>query len=148
MVRAANQAWRSRPDVGGSPVDLEAAPFAVRTEYRVRPGAEGWFVAALRRLREAARARAYTVYELVSSGDPPTYVLWVPAPTWAAVGDAAELTTAIGGADPRGKRAHRALAEASAQVRRELWRFRPDLSICRTPVARCQWTLEPGPRVR
>ena len=145
VVRAANQAWRSRPDLGGRPVDLEAAPFGVRTEYRVRPGADASFVAALRRLRVASGVCAYAVYELVSGGDSPTYVLWVPARTWAAVADAAELAAVIGGGGRRDTRTHYALAEASQQVRRELWRFRPDLSICRAPAAGCHRTLEAGP---
>lgn len=147
-VRAANQSWRSRLDLGGAPVDLEAAPFAVRTEYRVRPGAEASFVAALRRLRDVAGARSYAVYELVSGGESPTYVLWVPATTWAAIGGAADLSASAAAADSRGARPRRTLANASERVRRELWHFRPDLSICRTPAPRCHRTLSAGTGTR
>ncbi len=41
------------------------------------------FTGALRRFRAAAGAHPDAVYELVSGGEPPTYVLWMPVKTWA-----------------------------------------------------------------
>jgi hypothetical protein len=130
-----------RPHLGGAPVELEAAPFVVRAEYRVRPGAEATFIAALRLLRGAPGGRAYAVYELASGGGAPTYVLWAPAATWGEVGSVAHLPATLAAGDSAREAAHAAIQAATEQVRRELWRFRPDLSTCRTPAARCHRTL-------
>ena len=133
-VRAANQTWRRRTDLegaaGGQAADLESAPLVLRTEYDVRSGGEPGFTAALRRFRAAAGSRPYAVYELVSGGEPPTYVLWVPVRTWADAGDFADRTAEAG----------RALHGSAERVRAELWRFRPDLSICRDAALHCQGT--------
>jgi hypothetical protein len=134
-TRAANHAWRSRPDLGSAPgsvVDLEGAAFVLRTEYRVRPGADTAFVRGVRRLRAAAGERRYVVYEMVSGGEGTTYVVWAPAATWADLGAFADRISAAAGE----------LARTAERVRTEVWRFRPDLSICRTAAARCHRTLE------
>lgn len=130
-TRAANHVWRLRPELGGAAVDPEAAPFVLRTEYLLRPCADAAFAKALERLRAAAGSRPYAVYELVSGGERPTYVVWVPAATWA---DAGAFTDAVASVT-------RSLASDATRVRDELWRFRPDLSLCRTPAARCYRTL-------
>lgn len=133
-IRGANQVWRRRPDLeatGGRPFDLEAAPFVLHTEYRVRRGAEGTFATALRQLRATAGSHPYAVYELVSGGEQSTYAVWVATGTWAEAGAFADRTVDA---------AH-ALAGAAELVRAELWRFRPDLSICRAASARCHRTL-------
>jgi hypothetical protein len=133
-VRGANQAWRLRRDLGpgsAAAVDPEGSAFVLRTEYVVRPGADAAFAQAARQLRAAAGERPYAVYELASGGELPTYVVWAPAATWADAGQFADRTAA----------ATAALAAASTRVRSEVWRFRPDLSICRTPAARCYRTL-------
>ncbi|HEU4565272.1 MAG TPA: hypothetical protein VFS05_11505 [Gemmatimonadaceae bacterium] len=134
-ARAASQVWRRRPDLepaAAASLDFEQAPYVMRSEYRVRPGAEAAFADSMRRLRAAAGARAYALFELVSGGEPATYVVWAPAASWSDAGAFAERTAESG----------RALADAAARVRAELWRFRPDLSICRTAAARCHRTLE------
>jgi hypothetical protein len=132
-TRAANHVWRLRPELGGAPVDPELAPLVLRSEYRVRPGADSAFTAGLERLRGAAGARPYAVYELVSGGERPTYVVWVPAATWAEAGAFTDEVASVA----------RALATSADRVREELWRFRPDLSTCRTAAARCYRTLSP-----
>lgn len=134
-VRGASRVWRRRPELEptASVVNLEA-PLALRSEHHLRPGADSTFAAALARLRGAAGSRPYAVYELVSGGEPSTYVIWIPVATWAEAGAFADRTAP----------AARALAAASDRVRAELWRFRPDLSICRTQTARCQRALASG----
>jgi hypothetical protein len=134
VTRPADHTWRLRPDLGGAPVDLEASRLVSRVEYRVRAGGDAAFAAALRRLRAAAGPRPYAVYELVSGGERPTYVVWTPAATWADLGQVAERTDD----------AVRALASAASWARAELWRFRPDLSLCRTAAAGCHSTLGRG----
>jgi hypothetical protein len=134
-TREANHAWRSRPDLGSAPgsvVDLEGAAFVLRAEYRVRPGADTAFVRGVRRIRAAAGERRYLVYELVSGGEGPTYVVWAPAATWADLGAFADRTAAAAGE----------LARTAERVRTEVWRFRADLSICRTAAAHCHRSLE------
>jgi hypothetical protein len=134
-ARAANHTWRRRTDLEPATSDarreIETAPLVLRTEYHVRPGAEDALAEAMRRLRTAAGSHPYAVYELVSGGELPTYVLWVPVTTWADAGAFADRTASI----------TRALAATADRVRAELWRFRPDLSICRTLAARCHRTL-------
>jgi hypothetical protein len=115
-------------------VDHEGAPLVLRTEYRIRRGADTALAGALRRLRAADGGRAFAVYELVSGGELPTYVVWVPAATWGEVGAAAEGMAEI----------TRTLAASAERVRTELWRFRPDLSRCRSAAARCHATLPPS----
>jgi hypothetical protein len=135
-TREAIQAWRLRADLGPAPgsaaVDLEGAALVLRTEYRMRPGADTTFTRGVRRLRAAAGGRPYAVYELVSGGEGPTYIVWAPATTWAEVGAFAERTADIAGE----------LARGAERVRTEVWRFRPDLSICRGAVAHCHRTVE------
>lgn len=140
-TRPGGHAWRARPSLGGAPVGLETAPFVLRAEYRVRPGAEAAFVAALRRLRGAPGRRAYAVYELASGGGAPTYAVWTPAATWAEAGTVANLPATLAAGDTARQAAYVAMMAATERIRRELWRFRPDLSICRTPAARCHRTL-------
>lgn len=130
-IRAANHAWRLRPDLGSALVDPEAAPLVVRTECRIRRGADTELASALRRLRATDGGRAFAVYELVSGGELPTYVVWVPAATWGDAGAAAEDMADV----------MRPLAASAERVRTELWRFRPDLSLCRSSAARCHATL-------
>jgi hypothetical protein len=133
-TRAANHVWRFRPELSGASVDPETAPLVLRTEYHVGRGAEGTFVSTLQQLRASAATRPYAVYELVSGGELPTYVLWVPAATWVDAGAFADRIAPI----------TRALATDAEHVRAELWRFRPDLSLCRTAAARCHGTLRGG----
>ena len=97
-ARGANHVWRLRSDLGGEVVDPEAAPRVLHTEYRVRPDGASTFEAALRRLRAPLGARAYAVHELVTGGETPTYVLWVPVTSWAdagAVADTADVLRAL-----------------------------------------------------
>jgi hypothetical protein len=133
-VRAANQTWRRRSDLegaaSGQAVDPESAPLVLRTEYAGQSGAESAFTAALRRFRAAAGSRRYAVYELVTGGGPPTYVLWIPVKTWADAGEVADRTAEAG----------RVLAGTADRVRAELWRFRPDLSICHEAALHCHGT--------
>jgi hypothetical protein len=130
-TRAANHVWRLRPELGGLQVDPEAAPMVLRTEYRMGSGAREEFDDALRRLRGVAGDRPYAVFELVSGGEPPTYVLWVPVATWSDAGDFAERASEI----------MRALAARAESTRSELWQFRPDLSICRSSKSKCHGTV-------
>ncbi len=130
-TRGANHVWRLRPDLGGAEIDHEAARFVLRTEYRLRPGRDAAFATALTRLRAAAGARPFAVYELLSGGEQPTFVVWVPATSWADAGAFTDRTA----------EAARALAAEAERVRAELWRFRPDLSLCRKAAARCHATL-------
>jgi hypothetical protein len=132
-TRGANQVWRLRPELGGAPVDLEIARLGLRTEYQVRADADTAFATSLERLRAIAGTRPYAVYELVSGGERPTYVVWVSAATWADAGAFTDQTAAV----------TRALATSAVRVRAELWRFRPDLSLCRSAEARCHGTLAP-----
>ncbi len=145
-ARGANHVWRLRPDLGGAgPVAAGAAlpasdpgpAFVWRAEYRVRGGAEDAFGGGARRLRAAAAGRPFAVYELVSGGERPTYAVWVPAATWAAAGAFADAAAP----------AERALAAAAERVRVEVWRFRPDLSLCADAAARCHAQTRPGPPV-
>jgi hypothetical protein len=133
-VRYANQTWRRRPDLDGAADgqvrDPESAPLVLRTEYRVRPGAEPGFTGALRRFRASAGSHRFAVYELVTGGEPPIYVVWVPVKTWADAGDFTDRTA----------ESSRALAGTAERVRAELWRFRPDMSICRDAAVRCHRT--------
>jgi hypothetical protein len=137
-VRYANQTWRRRPDLDGAAdgqgLDPESAPLVLRSEYRVRSGAEPAFTGALRRFRASAGSHRYAVYELVTGGEPPIYVVWVPVKTWADAGDFGDRT-AEGG---------RALAGTAERVRAELWRFRPDMSICRDAAVHCHRTRIPS----
>ena len=137
VQRAASQVWRLRPELGTEGAAAEAvdapetAVLAVRTEYRLRPGTDSAFARALRALRSAAGATRYHVYELLSGGELPTYVLWAPAATWAEAGRFMEATTQATGA----------LTALAGWTRSELWRFRADLSICRSANSRCHRTL-------
>lgn len=130
-TRAANHVWRLRPELGGLQVDPEAAPMVLRTEYRVGSGAREEFDDALRRLRSVAGDRPYAVFELVSGGEPPTYVLWVPVATWSDAGDFAERTSDI----------IKLLAARAEHTRTERWLFRPDMSICRSAKSKCHATV-------
>lgn len=130
-TRAANHVWRLRPELGGLQVDPEAAPMVLRTEYRVGSGAREEFDDALRRLRGVAGDRPYAVFELVSGGEPPTYVVWVPVATWSDAGDFAERASEI----------MRALAARAESTRAELWQFRPEMSICRSSKSKCHGTV-------
>lgn len=132
VTRPTNHVWQLRPDLGGAPVDLEAARFVLRTEYRMRPGTSAPFLAALGQLRAAAGSRPYAVYELVTGGAPTTYVVWLPAATWA---DAGRIAESVADAQQR-------LTAASDWARAEMWRFRADLSLCRDAAARCHRTLQ------
>ncbi|HEY7611508.1 MAG TPA: hypothetical protein VH764_00830 [Gemmatimonadales bacterium] len=125
VIRTGAQAWAAVPGLGGGAVDPEAAPLVVRIEYRLRPGSEAGFVQSLRRLRSTP-TRVPAVFRLVSGGESPTYVLWIPASTWREVGASADVP---------GDQA------SATAIRRELWRFRPDLSICRRRASRCHRTL-------
>lgn len=130
VTRGASQAWRLRPELGGATVDPERAPLVLRAEYRVRPEASATFVAALQRLRTSLGRRSFAVYELVSGGERPTYVLWIPAASWAEIGSLLEAAAAAP-----------ALAASAAWMGAELWRFRPDLSLCRSAASHCHRTL-------
>lgn len=133
-VRGANAAWRLRSDLGsaaGAALDPERAPFVLHLEYRVRPGAGAAFAAALRALRAAAGDAPYAVYELVSGGELPTYAIWIPVATWAEAGRIADRTAS----------AALELTDASTWGRAELWRFRPDMSLCRASATHCRATL-------
>lgn len=133
-TRPGNQLWRLRPDLGAGVVDPEGAPLVLRTEYRVRAGGDSAFVRALRRMRADVAPRSFAVFELVSGGPRPTYVVWAPASGWADAGAFAERAAA----------AERALATNAEATRTELWRFRADLSLCRGVAARCHATLGGG----
>ena len=135
VERGAGQAWRLRPDLGppgaAASAEPEAAALVLRTEYRLRPGTDTAVTRAARVLRTAAGGRPYRVYQLVTGGELPTYVVWVPVASWADAGAFTELAadaTAI-------------LAAGAEWARSELWRFRPDLSICRAAGSRCHRTL-------
>jgi hypothetical protein len=130
-TRGANHVWRLRPELGGLPVDPEKAPMVMRTEYRVRPGARKELDAAFRRLREVARGREYDVFELVSGGELSTYVLWVPVATWSDAGDFTGRASDV----------LQALAAGAESTRAELWRFRADMSICRSAQSKCHGTV-------
>jgi hypothetical protein len=137
VQRAASQVWRLRPELGPggaageAPDPPETAMLVVRTEYRLRPGTDSAFARALRSLSGAAGTTRYHVYELLSGGELPTYVLWAPATTWAEAGRFMEATA----------RAPGTLTALAGWTRSELWRFRADLSICRSASLRCHRTL-------
>jgi hypothetical protein len=124
-TRRWNNAWRRRRDVEGSAqagsFDPEKAPFVVVTEYRVRPGSVRALIAAIRSRGCAATACAW--FELATGGDGPRLMRWDAATNWAEIG--------------------RVLAGVSSELpgiegmRSEIWRFRPDLSICRRAETRC-----------
>ncbi|MEP6730694.1 MAG: hypothetical protein ABJE10_08650 [bacterium] len=130
-VRAANQLWRIRPELGGNAVDPESAALVMRTEYSVSSRADSSFVVALGRLRAAVGTRPYSVFELLNGGELRTYVVWIPVASWAQVGAFTDQTADI----------TRALSESAERSRAELWRFRRDLSLCRSASARCHGTL-------
>jgi hypothetical protein len=130
-TRGANHAWHLRPELGGEAVDPEAAPFVLRAEYQVRPESAPTFDNILRRLRAPLGGRPYAVHELVTGGALPTYVLWVPTKSWADVGAVADSAAAI----------LRELAAGAVVARAELWRFRPDLSLCRRAATGCHATI-------
>ena len=129
-VRFANHVWRSRPDLSGGAVDPEKAPLVFRSEYRVRAGGEAAFESAIARLRAIASA-PYTVFELVSGGELPTYVVWMPAESWAQAGALADRVAAV----------TRGLSASAEMSRAELWRLRRDLSLCRAAASGCYATL-------
>ncbi len=129
-TRAANHVWRLRPELRGLAVDPEKAPLVLRSEYRVRAGGESAFESALGRLRSVADA-PYAVFELVSGGESPTYVVWMPAETWSQAGTVSDRMAGV----------MRTLAASAAMTRAELWRFRPDLSLCRAAMSGCHATL-------
>jgi hypothetical protein len=130
-TREANETWRLRPDLGAGVVDLERGALVLRTEYRVRPGAAAAFARALVRLRAERGERPFAVFERVTGGAGATYVVWVPAGSWAELGAFADAAAG----------ARSALADAAEPVRDELWRFRPDLSVCLRTESRCHATL-------
>ncbi|HET7551402.1 MAG TPA: hypothetical protein VFK04_08925 [Gemmatimonadaceae bacterium] len=130
-TRGPNHVWRRRPELGGLPVDLEEKTMVLRTEYHVRSGAREELDAAFRRLREVARDREYDVFELLSGGERSTYVLWVPVATWSDAGDFMDRTSD----------ALQALAASAESTRAELWRFRADMSICRSAASKCHGTV-------
>lgn len=134
-TRGANHAWRLRPELSGAAFEPDGAPLVQHAEYHVRPGGGSAFTAALQRLRVAAGARPYAVYELVSGGAPGTYVVWAPARTWAD----------LGALDERVAEANRELAASADQARVELWRLRRDLSLCRDASAHCHRTVAAAP---
>lgn len=136
-TRGANHVWRLRPELSGAAFEPDASPLVRHAEYHVRPGAEVAFTAALQRLRAAAGARPYAVYELVSGGAPGTYVMWAPARTWAELGALNEWVA----------EANRELAASADQARVELWRLRRDLSLCRDAAARCHRAVAAAPGV-
>lgn len=129
-IRFANHVWRSRPDLSGGAVDPEKGPLVFRSEYRVRAGAETAFESALVRLRASA-AVPYAVFELVSGGKLPTYVVWMPADSWAQAGALVDRVVPV----------MRSLSASAEVARAELWRFRRDLSLCRAAASRCYATL-------
>ena len=123
--------WRLRADLSAGEVDLEGAPFVAVSEHRLRPGDEAELVGALRRTRAGGSPRPYLVLELVSGGELPTYVIWTPVRSSVELGSLAPPIVAQAADRTRGGTA------GGSSVRRELWRFRPDLSICRGAATKC-----------
>lgn len=135
VVRGANHSWRRRPNLepasaAGAGIP-ERGAYVLRTEYRVLPGGEAGFLAALGQLRSVAGGRPFAVFQLVTGGAPSTWVTWVPAATWAEAGTFSDRTAA----------AAAALAGAAEWARAERWRFRPDLSTCLDAATGCYRTI-------
>lgn len=105
---ASTALYRFRPDLSRGPTSQLEAPQANLATIEVRPGHEKAFEAALRRLGSHQRI----VYELVTGGARPTYVVFVPA------SKTSELLS----------RPAVPVSDAIASARVEALRFRSDLT--------------------
>lgn len=115
--------YRVRRDFG-SAARLEAgqaAPMQKVVRVTVRPGSERAFEESLRAVATRRRGRGldYAVYERVSGGDSPSYMIIVQLSAWAALEDAR--------ADP----SRDVMAGAATSIVRaesEIWMYRPELT--------------------
>jgi hypothetical protein len=103
-----------------SAAELEAGRPASKqrvTRVTLRPGAERTFEQTLRALRTSS-SLAYSVYELLSGGPQPSFMIVVQFPDWAALRQSTEPT----------RRILRAAGASILSAESETWTYRPDLS--------------------
>jgi hypothetical protein len=125
--------WRARPDLGAAAEpESPAARVQVVAELRLAPGSDpAGVVRALGRVDD----RPHVWFERVSGGPAPELMLWLPAASLGEAGARAErLAAALARADAR---------TTVRETRVELWRFRPDLGICRSARTGCH-AVVPG----
>jgi len=104
--------------LGGGAALPDTSAFLALTTYRVQPGRERAFEAAVAARRNGGATRESWL-RLRIGGESPQYLLMRPAPSWAA---AAELPDFFEAAPAP------AIAELVTSVRTELLRYRPTLS--------------------
>jgi hypothetical protein len=130
--RAANQVWRLRLESSSDDASFEGSRFVLWNAYYLRPGRDSAFLAVVNALKGDTLSLRFKLLELVSGGDSPVFVVWVPANTWREVGTATEHLAR--------SRLSETMNSTAERIRRELWRFRPDLSICATVARHCYRT--------
>ena len=118
------QVHRLRRDLGSSARLETRRPGAMQKVVRVAvpPGSERAFEDAVKSIalrKDGHRQLDFSVYEQLSGGDAPAYVIIVQLAAWAELEDAdADVTRAI----------FRAAGSAITRAEAEVWLYRPDLT--------------------
>lgn len=113
--------FRLRRDLSVTSVLEEgrSAPMVQALWLTLRPGSEPAFEGALGRLSQRRTATEYAVYEMVTGGEQPTFLLLVQLPSWAVL------------EDPETDLARIVMGGAGGSIvtaESEIWGYRPDLT--------------------
>ena len=126
--------YRLRADLGTSTFleDKTPAPLMQVVYYSVKPGMQPEFEAAAKTVSDRAGNFAFTIYELLSGGQLPLYVMVIPMQGFSGFdGGAASLETvatqAMSGTALR--ETMRKISSAAVSSRAEVWQYRADLSL-------------------
>ncbi|HEX6535804.1 MAG TPA: hypothetical protein VF041_14495 [Gemmatimonadaceae bacterium] len=158
-ARPWNAAWRRLGATDGDFAALaERSRYLLVVEYRLRPDSAARVFDALDRARavhpvalssgtgDPASSPAW--FALASGGEGPALVLVAPLPRWSGMSPLAPdpLLVALEALEPARRdgdasRLYRAITSAATSVRSEIWRFRPDLSVCRDAATHCHATV-------